>query len=43
MFAQCRARMTIERCEPDFENAISLVATYRCVECGLLERRRIQC
>ena len=40
--AQCRAPMTIDRCEPDFENSISLVATYRCAECGLLERRRIQ-
>jgi hypothetical protein len=40
--AQCRAPMTIDRCEPDFETSISLVATYRCANCGLLERRRIQ-
>jgi hypothetical protein len=40
--AQCRAPMTIDRCEPDLESSISLVATYRCAECSLLERRRIQ-
>jgi hypothetical protein len=31
--AQCRSRMTIALCEPDFKN--SSVATYRCPECGL--------
>jgi hypothetical protein len=38
--AQCRSRMTIVLCEPDFQN--SIVATYRCAECGLLDREQIQ-
>ena len=37
--AQCRSPMTIALCEPDFKN--SSVATYRCPECGLLDRARI--
>ena len=37
--AQCRAPMTISRGEPDFEKSISMVVTYRCANCGLLERR----
>ena len=40
--AQCRAPMKIDRCEPDFENSISMVVTYRCPECSLLERAQIQ-
>ena len=40
--AQCRAPMTTDRCEPDFEKSISVVVTYRCAECGLLERAQIQ-
>ena len=40
--AQCRAPMTTDRCEPDFEKSISVVVTYRCAECGLLEREQIQ-
>jgi hypothetical protein len=32
--------MTIVLCEPDFHNFI--VATYRCGECGLLDRAQIQ-
>jgi hypothetical protein len=39
--AQCRAPMTTDRCEPDFEKSISVVVTYRCAECGLLERAQI--
>ena len=38
--AQCRSPMTIVLCEPDFHNFI--VATYRCAECGLLDRAQIQ-
>ena len=37
--AQCRSPMTIVLCEPDFVN--SMVATYRCAECGLLDRGQI--
>jgi hypothetical protein len=37
--AQCRSPMTITLCEPDFKN--SSVVTYRCPECGLLDRARI--
>ena len=37
--AQCRSPMTIVLCEPDFVN--SIVATYRCAECGLLDRGQI--
>jgi RNase P subunit RPR2 len=40
--AQCRVLMEIDRCELDFENSISMVVSYRCEECGLLERARIQ-
>jgi hypothetical protein len=29
--------MTLSRGEPDFDNSISLIATYRCAECGLLD------
>ena len=36
--AQCRAPMKIDRCEPDFENSGSMVVTYRCAECSLMER-----
>jgi hypothetical protein len=38
--AQCRGPMIIVVCEPDFEN--SMMATYRCAECGLLDRAQIQ-
>jgi len=38
--AQCRSTMTVALCEPDF--ADSIVATYRCAECGLLDRAEIQ-
>src|SRR4051794_13197886 len=34
--AQCRKSMILVICEPDFHN--SMVATYRCQECGLLDR-----
>ena len=37
--AQCRSPMTIALCEPDF--ADSIVATYRCAECDLLDRAEI--
>ena len=37
--AQCRSPMTIVLCEPDFVNSIA--ATYRCAECGLLDRGQI--
>ena len=40
--AQCHASMAVIRGEPDFENPSSIVVTYRCAECGLLERARIQ-
>ena len=40
--AQCHAAMSLIRDEPDFKNPSSIVATYRCAECGLLERARIQ-
>jgi hypothetical protein len=40
--AQCRLPMTIDRCEPGFEKSISMVVTYRCAECGLLERAQFQ-
>ena len=40
--AQCRVPMTIDRCEPDFEKSISMVVTYRCAECGLIEQARFQ-
>jgi hypothetical protein len=40
--AQCRVLMEIDRCELDFENCISMVATYQCEKCGLLERMQIQ-
>jgi hypothetical protein len=36
--AQCRAPMKIDRCEPNFENSTSMLVTYRCAECSLLER-----
>jgi hypothetical protein len=38
--AQCRAPMKIDRCEPDFKKSSSMVITYRCAECSLLERQR---
>jgi hypothetical protein len=38
--AQCRAPMTVDRCEPHFKGA-SLVATYRCLACGLRDRVQI--
>jgi hypothetical protein len=37
--AQCRSSMVVARCEPDFDN--SMMATYRCTDCGLLDRARI--
>lgn len=37
--AQCRSPMTVVLCEPEFNNFI--VATYRCAECGLLDRGQI--
>jgi hypothetical protein len=40
--AQCRVPMTIDRCEPDFEKPISMVVTYRCAECGLIEQARFR-
>jgi hypothetical protein len=38
--AQCHGPMIIVICEPDFEN--SMMATYRCSKCGLLDRAQIQ-
>jgi hypothetical protein len=38
--AQCRDPMIIVICEPDFEK--SMMATYRCAECCLLDRAQIQ-
>lgn len=38
--AQCCGPMIIVICEPDFEN--SMMATYRCAECGLRDRAQIQ-
>ena len=40
--AQCRAPMKIDRCEPVFGNSTSMMVTYRCAECRLLERAQIQ-
>ena len=37
--AQCRKSMVLVICEPDFHN--SMVATYRCQECGLLDRAEV--
>ena len=37
--AQCRSPMSVVLCEPDFHDFI--VATYRCAECGLLDRTKI--
>jgi hypothetical protein len=34
--AQCRKSMVLAICEPDFHD--SMVATYRCQECGLMDR-----
>ena len=39
--AQCHAAMTVILGEPDFQNPSLIMATYRCAECGLLERARI--
>jgi hypothetical protein len=39
--AQCRSPMIVVLFEPDFEN--SIVATYRCAECGLLDRAQLAC
>jgi hypothetical protein len=36
----CRAPMAVDRCEPHFKES-SLVATYRCLACGLLDRAQI--
>ena len=35
--AQCRAAMTVDRFEPGLKEA-ALVATFRCLECGLRDR-----
>ena len=37
--AQCRKSMVLVICEPDFHD--SMVATYRCEECGLLDRAEV--
>jgi hypothetical protein len=37
--AQCRKSMILVICEPDFHD--SMVATYRCQECGLLDRAEV--
>ena len=37
--AQCRKSMVLVICEPDFHD--SMVATYRCQECGLLDRAEV--
>ena len=37
--AQCRKSMVLVICEPDFHD--SIVATYRCEECGLLDRAEV--
>jgi hypothetical protein len=36
--AQCRVPMAVVRGEPDLRNSAELVVTYRCAECGLLDR-----
>jgi hypothetical protein len=33
--------MLLVICEPDFHD--SMVATYRCQECGLLDRAEVEC
>ena len=38
--AQCRKAMLISLCEPGFDNITQV--TYRCAECGLLDRTQIQ-
>jgi hypothetical protein len=38
--AQCRLRMAIMRAEPDLKTPEFRI-TYRCLECGLLDRRTI--
>ena len=35
--AQCRAAMAVDRFEPGLEEA-ALVATFRCLDCGLRDR-----
>ena len=37
--AQCRKSMVLVICEPDFHD--SMVATYRCQECGLMDRAEV--
>jgi hypothetical protein len=39
--AQCHAAMTVILGEPEFQNPSLMMATYRCAECGLLERTLI--
>jgi hypothetical protein len=39
--AQCRVPMAVVRGEPDLKNS-ALVVTYRCSECGLLDRAHIE-
>ena len=36
--AQCRIAMIIIRGEPDFDQPGRIRATYRCIQCGLIER-----
>ena len=38
--AQCRSPMDIVLVAPDFENL--MFATFRCGQCGLLDRREVQ-
>jgi hypothetical protein len=39
--AQCHTAMAIVRAEPDLADPSTIITTYRCPECGLLERRQI--
>jgi hypothetical protein len=39
--AQCHTPMAMDRCEPEL-NSATIVATYRCRDCGLRDRAQIQ-
>ena len=38
---QCRSRMFVALCEPDFKNPALMLATYECSVCGLRDRAQI--
>jgi hypothetical protein len=40
--AQCRIPMVVARGEPDPNEPATISVTYRCVQCGLIERRMMR-